>query len=52
LPNPAAAKSPTRRALLRAWRDAAVAQRDVLRDLTFADLVQRASGEVETMYHI
>ena len=52
LPNPASAKSPTRRSLLRAWRDAAVAQQDVLRDLTFAELVQRSSGEVEAMYHI
>ncbi len=52
LPNPATAKTPTRRALLRAWRDAAVAQQEVLRDLTFAELVQRSSGEVEAMYHI
>ncbi len=52
LPNPATAKSPTRRALLGAWRDAAVAQQEVLRDLTFAELVHRSSGEVEAMYHI
>jgi DNA-binding IscR family transcriptional regulator len=52
LPNPAAAKSPIRRALLKAWRDVAVARHEALRDITFADLAQRASGEVEQMYHI
>jgi Rrf2 family protein len=52
LPNPAGAKSPTRRALLKAWRDAELARQELLRDLTFAELVQRASGEVEQMYHI
>jgi Rrf2 family protein len=52
LPNPAAAKTATRRALLRAWRTAALAEQEVLVDLSFADLVQRASGELEPMYHI
>jgi Rrf2 family protein len=52
LPNPAAAKSPTRRALLKAWRDVAVARHEMLRDTTFAELVKRAGGEVEQMYHI
>jgi Rrf2 family protein len=52
LPNPAAAKNPTRRALLRAWRDVAMSRDEMLRDITFAELVQRASGEVEQMYHI
>jgi Rrf2 family transcriptional regulator, cysteine metabolism repressor len=52
LPNPAAAKSPARRALLSAWRQISIARRDLLSDITFADLVQRASGEVEQMYHI
>ncbi|HTQ39736.1 MAG TPA: Rrf2 family transcriptional regulator [Pirellulales bacterium] len=52
LPNPAAAKSPTRRALLKAWRDVAISRQEMLRDISFADLVQRASGEVEQMYHI
>jgi len=52
LPNPAVAKSPTRRALLKAWRDVAISRQEMLRDITFADLVQRASGEVEQMYHI
>ncbi|HZZ26962.1 MAG TPA: Rrf2 family transcriptional regulator [Pirellulales bacterium] len=52
LPNPAGAKSPTRRALLKAWRDVALARQEMLRDITFADLVQRAGGEVEQMYHI
>ena len=51
LPNPAA-KSPARRALLRAWRDVAIARRDMLSDITFANLVERATGEVEQMYHI
>jgi Rrf2 family protein len=52
LPNPLAAKSPTRRALLKAWRDVAISRQESLRDITFAELVQRASGEVEQMYHI
>jgi len=52
LPNPAAAKSPARRALLKAWRDVAIARRDMLRDITFANLVERATCEVEQMYHI
>ena len=52
LPNPAAAKSSGRRALLGAWREAAVARRELLSDITFADLERRASGEVEQMYHI
>jgi Rrf2 family protein len=52
LPNPAAAKSPTRRALLKAWRDVATSRQEMLRDITFADLAERASGEVEQMYHI
>jgi Rrf2 family protein len=52
LPNPATAKSPTRRALLGAWREVTITRRDLLSDITFADLVQRASGEVEQMYHI
>jgi Rrf2 family protein len=52
LPNPAAAKSPTRRVLLKAWRDVAIARQEMLHDITFADLAARASGEVEQMYHI
>ena len=52
LPNPVSAKSPVRRALLKSWRDAAVAERDVLTDITFAELVQRTTGDVEAMYHI
>jgi Rrf2 family protein len=52
LPNPNAAKNPARRALLRAWREVAVAREEMLRDLTFAELAQRATGEVEQMYHI
>lgn len=52
LPNPAAAKSPIRRALLKAWRDVATSRLEMLRDITFADLAARASGELEQMYHI
>jgi Rrf2 family protein len=52
LPNPATAKSPTRRTLLRTWREVAVASRDILSDISFADLARRAGGEVEAMYHI
>ncbi len=52
LPTPNAAKNPARRALLRAWRDIAIAREELLRDLSFAELVQRATGEVEQMYHI
>lgn len=52
LPNPANAKTPSRRALLRVWREAAVARQELLADITFAELAQRAKGEVEQMYHI
>lgn len=52
LPNPAAAKSATRRALLRVWREAALARQEMLADITFAELAERAKGEVEQMYHI
>jgi Rrf2 family protein len=52
LPNPASAKNPARRALLRAWREVAISRDEMLRDITFAELVQRATGEVEQMYHI
>ena len=52
LPNPAAAKNPARRALLRAWREVAISRDEMLRDITFAELAQRATGEVEQMYHI
>ncbi len=52
LPNPAAAKYPARRALLRAWREVAISRDEMLRDITFAELAQRATGEVEQMYHI
>ncbi len=52
LPNPNAAKNPVRRALLRAWREVAIARDEMLRDLSFAELGKRASGEMEQMYHI
>lgn len=50
--SPATAKNGMRRAILRAWRDALEAQQERLQEVTFADLLQRAAGEVEQMYHI
>ena len=52
LPDPSGAESATLKTLLRAWREVAIARHEMLRDITFADLVRRASGEVEQMYHI
>jgi Rrf2 family protein len=52
LPNPAGVQNPAQKALLRAWREVAISRHEMLRDITFADLVQRASGEVDAMYHI
>ncbi len=52
LPDPSSAQTATRRALLRAWRDVATAEFEMLREITFAELVQRAKGELEQMYYI
>jgi Rrf2 family protein len=52
LPNPNTSRSASKRALLRAWRDVLLAEQQMLNELTFADLCRRATGEVESMYHI
>ncbi len=52
LPNPNTSRSASRRALLRAWRDVLLSEHQMLQELTFADLVRRATGEVDSMYHI
>jgi DNA-binding IscR family transcriptional regulator len=52
LPNPNTSRSASKRALLRAWRDVLMAEQQMLNELTFADLCRRATGEVESMYHI
>jgi Rrf2 family protein len=52
VPDSSDKQSPMLRVLHRAWRDIAVVQRDMLSSLSFADLVDRARGEVEAMYYI
>jgi Rrf2 family protein len=52
LPNPNTSKAASRRALRRAWRDVLVAEQQMLNELTFAELARRATGELESMYHI
>ena len=50
---PSAGKdTPTIRALLHAWREAAAAEQEVLSGITFADLVERVQGRHENMYYI
>jgi Rrf2 family protein len=48
----AAVKTETSRVLLSAWREVAAVQRDMLGSITFADLVERVSGQAENMYYI
>ena len=40
------------RVLLAAWRKAALAEQDILRGITFADLQDSLHGEAEGMYYI
>ncbi|MDZ4820472.1 MAG: Rrf2 family transcriptional regulator [Planctomycetota bacterium] len=44
--------SPISRVLLRAWRTVAAKEHEMLKEITFADLVARLKGEVEQMYYI
>ncbi len=47
-----AKQTTTTRVLHQAWQRVASAQRQLLAEITFADLVQQASAEVEPMYYI
>ncbi len=42
----------TSRALLKAWKDVAAVERNMLASVTFADLVERVRGQTEGMYYI
>jgi DNA-binding IscR family transcriptional regulator len=44
--------TPPARALWRAWKQAAKAEREVLDQVTFAELVERVRGPHESMYYI
>ena len=48
----AAASSIAARALLQSWQEVADVQREMLESVTFADLVEQAAAEHETMYYI
>ena len=47
-----ALNSPTARVLTDAWQEIAQVQYDMLRAITFADLVEQVKREAENMYHI
>ena len=44
--------SPAVKALLQAWGDVEMVQRDMLNKITFADLLERARGHDDRMYYI
>ena len=44
--------SPHSRVLWRAWKEVAKAERDMLDDITFADMVEKARASGESMYYI
>jgi Rrf2 family cysteine metabolism transcriptional repressor len=44
--------TPTTRALQRTWKRVATAERDLLAEMTFADLVEQLKGSPEGMYYI
>ena len=44
--------SPAVKVLMKAWRDVNVVERDLLNNITFADLLDRAREQDEQMYHI
>ncbi len=48
----ATANTPTTRVLLKTWRDAAEKQRQLLRGVSFAKLVDRLQHDQEQMYYI
>jgi Rrf2 family protein len=48
----AATATPLSRALWRAWKEVAKAERDMLDDITFAALAEKAKGAGESMYYI
>ncbi len=47
-----AAKSPTAVVLSKTWREIAAREQDMLRAITFADLVERAKETADQMYYI
>ena len=47
-----ALNSPTARVLTDAWQEIAQVHYDMLRSITFADLVEQVKREAENMYHI
>lgn len=47
-----AANSPTAKVLLRAWKEVSDREQELLKQTTFADLVEQAKGEAESMYYI
>ncbi len=48
----AGANTPTTRVLLKTWRDAAEREREHLRGISFAKLVERCQVDLEQMYYI
>ena len=44
--------TPTTRALVRTWKDVAAKERELLEEVSFADLVERLKGVSEGMYYI
>ena len=44
--------SPAVKVLAQAWKDVAAVQRKMLDEITLADLLERAKGQDEQMYHI
>lgn len=52
LPSPEEASSPSTRVLRRVWHEMAAAEQELLRSISFADLLERAQGEAESMYYI
>jgi Rrf2 family protein len=47
-----ASNTPQSRALWRAWKQVAKAEREMLDDVTFAELAERAKGTADAMYYI
>ncbi|MGC4001687.1 MAG: Rrf2 family transcriptional regulator [Pirellulales bacterium] len=48
----ATSNTPTTRVLLKTWRESAEKERQYLRGISFAKLVERCQGELEQMYYI
>lgn len=52
VPTSASRSTSTTRALQRTWRRVAAAERELLTEVTFADLVEQLKGSPEGMYYI